>query len=657
MPLNKRVKRSKKTANIFRQIEQILTQNDDEQIYEDLRALHKRYPTEVAILEVLVDYAYDLEDQHNYLIFLYRFTELEPKRTDLWYALGTALFPAGYPFLASAYMKRGLELAGPHATDEDTVKVRENIERIEPLLEELLVSMELNEVEDQYRVAADHDLVRFLLEHGEIAKARTKVNVYLKQFPATVPLLNNLSYIEFLERKYPEAIARAQQVLALEPQNVHALSNLVHFYLLSGDPQQAHEIGRQLANAPIQRVEHLLKKAEAFSYLGDDEAVLAVYRESKTIPKWDVGTLPPLFLHLTATAFARQGNTKEAKRLWQQALKSDSDREVISANLEDLARPAHERNGPWAFPLPKWLNKNLLQDLTDVLMKAQRLNHEKGQQLVQKFLSDHPEVETLSSIIMERGDESSRKFYLEMFDLFNSPQIIEALKAFAMGQAGSDDMRTKVAHHLHDAGHLDGGPHRMWMRGHWNDISLTTLEIYTEPVEDKTIPPAVHDILAEGVEALHKKDYEKAKDCLLKANRLAPDSPTVLNNLALAYERLGDQLQARMLTRQLEERFPDYFFGVLTRANRLTHGENPDEAIELLNQLYKRSRFHISEYVGLCTAMIQAWFKKGKPEGAKAWLKAWKDVDPDNPAIEEWEMRIDPKPADLFKLFSKRLGR
>ena len=46
---------------------------------------------------------------------------------------------------------------------------------------------------------------------------------------------NNLSLISWLEGKVDEAIATAKAVLEDYPDNIHALSNLVHYLVVRGD--------------------------------------------------------------------------------------------------------------------------------------------------------------------------------------------------------------------------------------------------------------------------------------------------------------------------------------------------------------------------------------------------------------------------------------
>jgi tetratricopeptide (TPR) repeat protein len=85
------------------------------------------------------------------------------------------------------------------------------------------------------------------LEAGLWKETQSWVRRTLARWPGDVPTLNNLSQLRFYQNRLPEARAIAEEVLAEDPHNVNALSNLVRFSLSSGRPDDAREYGRRLS--------------------------------------------------------------------------------------------------------------------------------------------------------------------------------------------------------------------------------------------------------------------------------------------------------------------------------------------------------------------------------------------------------------------------
>ena len=176
--------------------------------------------------------------------------------------------------------------------------------------------------------------------------------------------MNNLTEAYFRSGRIDEAIDMSQRVLDREPDNFHALANLARHLLLAGRYEEAEAARRQLQAARSDRGEIWCKKAETFSFFGDDEAVLAALAEAERAG-WTRYATPEvaLLFHLAGVACARQGNWNEAKRHWLQALQIYPGLDVAEDNLADAKRPIGERRGPWAFGLSYWIPKATIDRL------------------------------------------------------------------------------------------------------------------------------------------------------------------------------------------------------------------------------------------------------------------------------------------------------
>jgi hypothetical protein len=119
-----------------------------------------------------------------------------------------------------------------------------------------------------------------------------------------------------------------------------------------------------------------------------------------------------------------------------------------------------------------------------------------------------------------------------------------------------------------------------------------------------------------------------------------PDDPGMLFNCAVAIATQGREEEALARVRDIHERFPDYLFARLRLVQDAAERRDFEAAHALLDPLLTRTRFHASEYTGLCAAHIELLVAEGKEEGARSWLKMWRDVDPDNPKLMIYEERL-----------------
>src|SRR5262249_39161597 len=126
-------------------------------------------------------------------------------------------------------------------------------------------------------LGALHDEAQSLLARGDHARARQTLEWLLERRPGFVAGMNNLSQIFYFEGRLEPAIATARDVLALAPENIHALANLARYLLLSGRVEEAWGMAARLRAVDSERTDAGVKKAEALSYVGDDQGVLDAF--------------------------------------------------------------------------------------------------------------------------------------------------------------------------------------------------------------------------------------------------------------------------------------------------------------------------------------------------------------------------------------------
>ena len=117
----------------------------------------------------------------------------------------------------------------------------------------------------------------------------------------------------------------------------------------------------------------------------------------------------------------------------------------------------------------------------------------------------------------------------------------------------------------------------------------------------------------------------------------------------------GQTEKARGLIEETHARFPNYFFARTALARLMAQYKQVEEARELLQPLLHLRKLHSSEFIALAHAQMEIAFAGNQKEEARPWLEMWRQIDPDNPEIAEWEMQIDS--SKLLRGLQNILGR
>jgi hypothetical protein len=119
------------------------------------------------------------------------------------------------------------------------------------------------------------------------------------------------------------------------------------------------------------------------------------------------------------------------------------------------------------------------------------------------------------------------------------------------------------------------------------------------------------------------------------------DSPTLLNWLAAAYNRLGRVDKSEELARLNYERNPKYLFARVNWAEICLRDGDLDAVAAIfenkfdLKLLYPhRDVFHLSEFVGFASVIIPYLAQTGETEAAEKMFDVMKQIAPDHPATQ-----------------------
>lgn len=599
-----------------------------------LERLAHRYPRDPEVLAELVNVCYEMHDFHGYLRACRRLLEVNPDDPDLTLGLAGAYLLTLRPVQALRTFRRVLERWPDH---ERAAEVRAQVEELEPLVREVVAQTGLTG-DDALELYALHEEGQMLVEQGDTAGAQRVISQLLHRVPEFVPALNNLSQVHAAEGQFDRAIEVAQRVLALDEDNAHALSNLTRYLVLSGRPGEAEETAARLKALSVERSDIWTKQAEALSYLGDDRGVLDAYHAAQSSSMQNT-MLDPLLHHLAAVASMRLGEIDQARRYWKEALRLSPAMTLAQDNLDDLKLPVGERHAPWAFGFQNWVPRRMVEDLArQVASLSGSRSDQAVTRRVERFVRQYPSLNALVPVLLDRGDPEAREFGLRLAVTARTPEMLAALRDFALGQRGPDEMRHQAAQTASEGGLLPSGPVQLWQNGRWREVTLLTFQITNEPTERR--PPEIQRLHSEANRLLRAGDGDRAAEVLTQARERSPDDVATLHNLAAAYELQGRSEEADELLQQIYEHDPDYLFVRVSLARKhLLRGEI-EEAAALIDPLMSREKLHISEFDALASVQIEIALARGKRPAAESWLNMLEDVDPDAPNLHILRRRL-----------------
>jgi len=600
-----------------------------------LYELDRDYPSRLDVVGYLAEVSYDLGDMEGYQYSCEQWLKLEPDNDEVAQGLAGAYLNNVRPCLALRAFQNFLKKWPDHPRAPEA---RQTVSGLEEALPGMLTSAGLSE-EDGYQVSLLHEEMQSRMSQGKYALARRLCEEILQRKPDYVPTLNNLSAIDFMEGDTARAIATARRVLDVQPDNIHALSNLIRYLCSIAQWDEARTLALRLKASQAPAFEGRMKKMEGLSYLGDDASVQDIFQQARQAGELDQPQVNPHLFHFAAVAEARLGDLKQAKQHWEQALKLAPGLEVASENLTDARLPIGERHGPWAFELRQILNPQASKALLQLLEKSVHARRDAAlETVVRAFLQKHPEVIDLVPFLLDRIDPDGCQLVTLIVYAADRPELWAALKDFVLGQRGSDQLRQGAARELKIKGLLPAGPGRMWIKGEWHEIEIFGFEIYTEPV-DQGHSAKVKKLIRQAIAATYD-DPVRAEELLMHALELEPDAPDLLNNLAAVYSYQGREAEANTLIHAVFEKHPDYFFARTNEIKLLIHAGKIDQALDLLPSLVKQQRYHVSEFGALASVQIELCLARKEKEAARSWYEMLQDIDPDSVYLEAYYDRL-----------------
>ena len=415
----------------------------------------------------------------------------------------------------------------------------EAIKATEKELQRIFVEYGLPFDDAGLEIACKHEKVQVLMNQHKFDEAVALARQLLLEKPDFVPALNNLSLILYMNGDVAEALTTAEKVLETKPDNFHALANLVRFSVFLGRENEAREFAELLRKTESANPDLVVKKIEAFSFLGDDEAVVEEYEKSKNVI--NEFEIPQSYAkHLAAFAFYRLGEAKKAEKMWEEIIEENIDFDYSEQNLEQLDLPLHDRD-VFGLPLAYWIPPVYLEKLFKATVKIKDgRNFDKNlQKTLAAFFAENPNILKIIPILLDRSDRNAKEFAVKLLDWAETPEALKLLEDFAFSQTGSDQIRYTAAMTL---SRLDAVSNhvKMWQGGELKDLILMCFEITDEPTDIYPMKAKAQDFLRRGLEARHNGNLELAEQYFQKAlDANGGEHPSLLYNLLAISQTRG----------------------------------------------------------------------------------------------------------------------
>ena len=646
-------KRARKTAKIMRrqggqrrtmrhslsllnglaEAEQLLDEGNLEDCASVLEELARRYPRRVEVYGMLVDVYDELTDDWACQEACRKLLELEQNVIEYW--LNYASLALKNAQMATAHQAFMHILT--HWPEHFIAKQAQEIcDQLEQTLQAETAIYNVPS-EQMYDLLMPHDEINFNLQRHKYDRVINLADRLLAEYPHFTPALNNRGEAWFQIGRVDAAIEDVHRVLEINDNNLHALTNLVRYLYLNGQFDEAHAAAERMLAIDAASPALFVKQAQALAFLGDWPALLDVLKRAEKRKNLEEAAL---LYHLGGVAAASLEQNDLARKYWKRALRKGGLSSWIQPNLDDLSLPIGEKEGPWAFPLDSWIPAGVIKCLMDELESmSSNAKKQSLKQRVRPFLEQHAYLEALLPVLLERGDSTSREFILRFGLWSKSPRLLSAMHDFAFGQLGSDKLRHLAATYLIEAGAIEPGIHRMWIKGESREINLMSFEIISEPTD--TLPKQVDKLATDAWRAINDEDGARAEILLDKAIKLHPNNPTLEYNRTVAILLQGRKEEALTLARDLHARHPDYLFARTALAEDAIDNRDFEGAKALLSPMMAKRHFHLSEYTALCHAHIKLLSAQGENEGAKSWLALWEDVAPEDERLDYWYARLN----------------
>ncbi len=337
------------------------------------------------------------------------------------------------------------------------------------------------------------------MERGELAALHNEPEIGIQQMQQAVNLLpewsparNNLSLYQWSAGQAEKAIETLRPVVdTLDPEDYQALSNLIHHLALAGRTEEARpylqrlltvfekltpRLGQKKDRPPEGALDVALplyyKTADALAAMEDDQRLYELLKRGEELSlAYDTP-----FFRLFAAAAWNVGQSEEAQRYWAK-MEADEKTPFDLGIQQAITRPRPPDALPLRIPyydFNELVPPEVLGQMLPLIEGTRSFDHEKMLAAYARYKSLYPflRAELQFFTFSETGLVSAM---LKVLINFGTPEVIQALKDFALGVDGAEEARRITVSALIKMEQLSpDSPIRFWQENPagWQEISL-----------------------------------------------------------------------------------------------------------------------------------------------------------------------------------------
>jgi tetratricopeptide (TPR) repeat protein len=556
--------------------------------------------------------------------------DLDPRHADYYLLAAVSYFAAGYYSFAQRARQQWLRSApyGPLLGE-----MRRLDEEYRAGSEQLRDEYNLRDT----RVAEE---AGYRLDEGRWALAQNRWDEALKHSQAAAELIsgwppprNNASAALFYLGRYAEAVSTSEAVLRdCDPDNLHAMANLVRYHVILRQDAVADEYAGRLSRLPLpEGLEGLVKQIEGLAFRDRDADIDRILAAAKK----HFGDLPPETYVHWGIAAANAGRRREALSHLRRAQEAGEGTALLRSTLDGLER---KQPGPgMADRYPQMSFVDLIAPAVVEQVGKQLMRDEKqgfrDHQAWDDLLRRYPQLPLVAGRMLYEVPDSIRPMAHLLAGL-RTPEAIATLRQFVGGQKGSHEDRVQVLQIIQQAGVLPPDAEvEMWVDGERHPIQSMLQEISDEFVPDYR--PEVWELYDRALTAHRKGRIAEAERLYEAMLRAEPKAKEAYNNLASIYHQRGDVARANEYMDKALAIDPLYPFPITSRVSQALGKGDVVAAKALLEPLHRVRQWHPLGFVAYQKAMARIAIEEKEYKAARQHLELAQQLVEDDPEIKE----------------------
>jgi len=521
---------------------------------------------------------------------------------------------------------------------ENSMNEMEEISRkmMEETAKELGVSYDQVEKASWYHEAAQEKL-----SSGQWQGAEQNAREATRLIPKWSAPRNNRSYILYFMGRINEAFTEANAVLTQDPQNLHALKNLVIFHAGLGEDDKAREFSTRMT-AHLQTMPEDAPEMDLIisilSLVGDKETL---WQLAQKYLKRNYEDLMDDSWFALGVAAIHGRHLKDAAKLLEKIEEYSDPAKSLAIEVRKAIKTGKQISlPPMHTTIGLLLPAAVLEELIEIPSK--HLNDKELPRYIQKKMDDYVQKRpfVINGLLHLMVEPSAAEIIPNLLLSFNKPDVDARLLAFALGDIGTSQQRLHVLSAMAQEGReVPPSPIRFWNEeaAEWKDVDFYA-QMISDDIELNISPKAA--VWAEKAQEA-KDDVEKIA-LFRKAVEADPKSGFAVHMLGILLIKSGKKEEGLKLARQAIKVDPDYMFAFANLGLMEVQEENPNTELvmEYLNKVTKASVITTQTAFIMHVAMMHLAFDRMDFESARKEFEIAVDLRPDDPILEGWETRL-----------------